>query len=181
MIGLSLDQPSAACYRYLLTMRPNSGRNTIEHCSSCVRASWFGSGSSHLGLSNHNSSPAPVTKVLWPCLHYAVLDAPKIKLCYKSASFKRYTNVLQRSSSQTTTNATLTIPLSLVPVSQFGRTTTMSSPSPRSPVLIPSSPTPTLASSSTSPSPLPRSSDASPYTGPTTSRSPRALHCRQTA
>jgi trehalose 6-phosphate synthase/phosphatase len=35
-------------------------------------------------------------QVLWPCLHYAVPDAPKTKLFYESASFKQYVAVNQR-------------------------------------------------------------------------------------
>ncbi|KIJ64234.1 glycosyltransferase family 20 protein [Hydnomerulius pinastri MD-312] len=35
-------------------------------------------------------------QVLWPCLHYAVPDAPKTKLFYESASFKQYRAVNQR-------------------------------------------------------------------------------------
>ncbi|EGO28773.1 glycosyltransferase family 20 protein [Serpula lacrymans var. lacrymans S7.9] len=35
-------------------------------------------------------------QVLWPCLHYAVPDAPKTKLFYESASFKQYVSVNQR-------------------------------------------------------------------------------------
>jgi len=34
--------------------------------------------------------------VLWPCLHYAIPDAPKTKLFYESASFKQYVAVNQR-------------------------------------------------------------------------------------
>ncbi|EDR09311.1 alpha,alpha-trehalose-phosphate synthase [Laccaria bicolor S238N-H82] len=35
-------------------------------------------------------------QVLWPCLHYAVPDAPKTKLFYESASYKQYVSVNQR-------------------------------------------------------------------------------------
>ena len=35
-------------------------------------------------------------QVLWPCLHYAVPDAPKTKLFYESASFKQYMSVNKR-------------------------------------------------------------------------------------
>lgn len=35
-------------------------------------------------------------QVLWPCLHYAVPDAPKTKSFYESASFKQYVAVNQR-------------------------------------------------------------------------------------
>ncbi|KAI6013248.1 glycosyltransferase family 20 protein [Pisolithus marmoratus] len=35
-------------------------------------------------------------QVLWPCLHYAVPDAPKTKCFYESASFKQYRSVNQR-------------------------------------------------------------------------------------
>jgi trehalose 6-phosphate synthase complex regulatory subunit len=35
-------------------------------------------------------------QVLWPCLHYAIPDAPKTKLFYESASFKQYVAVNQR-------------------------------------------------------------------------------------
>ncbi|KAF8126309.1 glycosyltransferase family 20 protein [Boletus edulis] len=35
-------------------------------------------------------------QVLWPCLHYAVPDAPKTKLFYESASFKQYMSVNNR-------------------------------------------------------------------------------------
>ncbi|KAJ8489164.1 hypothetical protein ONZ45_g13684 [Pleurotus djamor] len=35
-------------------------------------------------------------QVLWPCLHYAVPDAPKTKLFYESASYKQYEAVNQR-------------------------------------------------------------------------------------
>ncbi|KAF8809892.1 alpha,alpha-trehalose-phosphate synthase [Phlegmacium glaucopus] len=35
-------------------------------------------------------------QVLWPCLHYAVPDAPKTKLFYESASYKQYVAVNQR-------------------------------------------------------------------------------------
>ncbi|KIK93311.1 glycosyltransferase family 20 protein [Paxillus rubicundulus Ve08.2h10] len=35
-------------------------------------------------------------QVLWPCLHYAVPDAPKTKLFYESASFKQYMAVNKR-------------------------------------------------------------------------------------
>ncbi|KAG6333800.1 hypothetical protein ID866_5295 [Astraeus odoratus] len=35
-------------------------------------------------------------QVLWPCLHYAVPDAPKTKFFYESASFKQYRAVNQR-------------------------------------------------------------------------------------
>ncbi|KAI6016532.1 glycosyltransferase family 20 protein, partial [Pisolithus marmoratus] len=35
-------------------------------------------------------------QVLWPCLHYAVPDAPKTKCFYESASFKQYRFVDQR-------------------------------------------------------------------------------------
>ncbi|KAI6107708.1 glycosyltransferase family 20 protein [Pisolithus thermaeus] len=35
-------------------------------------------------------------QVLWPCLHYAVPDAPKTKYFYESASFKQYRSVNQR-------------------------------------------------------------------------------------
>ncbi|KAF9490894.1 alpha,alpha-trehalose-phosphate synthase [Pleurotus eryngii] len=35
-------------------------------------------------------------QVLWPCLHYAVPDAPKTKLFYESAAFKQYEAVNQR-------------------------------------------------------------------------------------
>ncbi|KAF7979898.1 hypothetical protein HWV62_40284, partial [Athelia sp. TMB] len=34
--------------------------------------------------------------VLWPCLHYAIPDAPKTKLFYESASYKQYVAVNQR-------------------------------------------------------------------------------------
>ncbi|KAI6023022.1 glycosyltransferase family 20 protein [Pisolithus microcarpus] len=40
----------------------------------------------------HQASPF----VLWPCLHYAVPDAPKTKYFYESASFKQYRSVNQR-------------------------------------------------------------------------------------
>ncbi|KAI0072180.1 glycosyltransferase family 20 protein [Panus rudis PR-1116 ss-1] len=35
-------------------------------------------------------------QVLWPCLHYAIPDAPKTKSFYESASFKQYVAVNQR-------------------------------------------------------------------------------------
>ncbi|KAJ7293788.1 alpha,alpha-trehalose-phosphate synthase [Mycena rebaudengoi] len=35
-------------------------------------------------------------QVLWPCLHYAIPDAPKTKMFYESASFKQYVAVNQR-------------------------------------------------------------------------------------
>ncbi|CAL1697859.1 unnamed protein product [Somion occarium] len=35
-------------------------------------------------------------QVLWPCLHYAIPDAPKTKYFYESASFKQYVAVNQR-------------------------------------------------------------------------------------
>ncbi|KAI0789217.1 glycosyltransferase family 20 protein [Abortiporus biennis] len=35
-------------------------------------------------------------QVLWPCLHYAIPDAPKTKSFYESASFKQYAAVNQR-------------------------------------------------------------------------------------
>jgi hypothetical protein len=35
-------------------------------------------------------------QVLWPCLHYAVPDAPKTKLFYESAAFKQYMSVNKR-------------------------------------------------------------------------------------
>ncbi|KAI6167822.1 hypothetical protein EDD17DRAFT_1535264 [Pisolithus thermaeus] len=35
-------------------------------------------------------------QVLWPCLHYAVADAPKTKHFYENASFKQYRSVSQR-------------------------------------------------------------------------------------
>lgn len=35
-------------------------------------------------------------QVLWPCLHYAVPDAPKTKSFYESASYKQYVAVNQR-------------------------------------------------------------------------------------
>ncbi|KAG5636272.1 hypothetical protein H0H81_008558 [Sphagnurus paluster] len=35
-------------------------------------------------------------QVLWPCLHYAIPDAPKTKMFYESASFKQYAAVNQR-------------------------------------------------------------------------------------
>ncbi|TFK37501.1 alpha,alpha-trehalose-phosphate synthase [Crucibulum laeve] len=35
-------------------------------------------------------------QVLWPCLHYAIPDAPKTKLFYESASYKQYVAVNQR-------------------------------------------------------------------------------------
>lgn len=35
-------------------------------------------------------------QVLWPCLHYAVPDAPKTKMFYESASYKQYVAVNQR-------------------------------------------------------------------------------------
>lgn len=35
-------------------------------------------------------------KVLWPCLHYAIPDAPKTKIFYESAAFKQYQAVNQR-------------------------------------------------------------------------------------
>ncbi|KAG0698556.1 glycosyltransferase family 20 protein [Suillus ampliporus] len=35
-------------------------------------------------------------QVLWPCLHYAVPDAPKTKLFYESAAFKQYVAVNKR-------------------------------------------------------------------------------------
>ncbi|KAJ7784837.1 glycosyltransferase family 20-domain-containing protein [Mycena maculata] len=35
-------------------------------------------------------------QVLWPCLHYAIPDAPKTKLFYETASFKQYVAVNQR-------------------------------------------------------------------------------------
>lgn len=35
-------------------------------------------------------------QVLWPCLHYAIPDAPKTKLFYESASFSQYVAVNQR-------------------------------------------------------------------------------------
>ncbi|KAI0339176.1 hypothetical protein BDW22DRAFT_1336814 [Trametopsis cervina] len=35
-------------------------------------------------------------QVLWPCLHYAIPDAPKTKAFYESASFKQYMAVNQR-------------------------------------------------------------------------------------
>ncbi|KAF8963230.1 alpha,alpha-trehalose-phosphate synthase [Flammula alnicola] len=35
-------------------------------------------------------------QVLWPCLHYAVPDAPKTKLFYESASYRQYVAVNQR-------------------------------------------------------------------------------------
>jgi hypothetical protein len=36
------------------------------------------------------------SQVLWPCLHYAIPDAPKSKLFYESAAFKQYVAVNQR-------------------------------------------------------------------------------------
>ncbi|RXW13018.1 hypothetical protein EST38_g12836 [Candolleomyces aberdarensis] len=35
-------------------------------------------------------------QVLWPCLHYAVPDAPKTKMFYESATYKQYVSVNQR-------------------------------------------------------------------------------------
>ncbi|GLB44271.1 putative trehalose-phosphatase [Lyophyllum shimeji] len=35
-------------------------------------------------------------QVLWPCLHYAIPDAPKTKMFYESASYKQYVAVNQR-------------------------------------------------------------------------------------
>lgn len=35
-------------------------------------------------------------QVLWPCLHYAVPDAPKTKMFYESATYKQYAAVNQR-------------------------------------------------------------------------------------
>lgn len=35
-------------------------------------------------------------QVLWPCLHYAVPDAPKTKMFYESASYQQYVSVNQR-------------------------------------------------------------------------------------
>ncbi|KAF5367337.1 hypothetical protein D9615_010280 [Tricholomella constricta] len=35
-------------------------------------------------------------QVLWPCLHYAIPDAPKTKMFYESASYKQYAAVNQR-------------------------------------------------------------------------------------
>ncbi len=35
-------------------------------------------------------------QVLWPCLHYAVPDAPKTKMFFESAAFKQYVAVNQR-------------------------------------------------------------------------------------
>ncbi|KII83794.1 glycosyltransferase family 20 protein [Plicaturopsis crispa FD-325 SS-3] len=35
-------------------------------------------------------------QVLWPCLHYAIPDAPKTKLFYESASYKQYVAVNRR-------------------------------------------------------------------------------------
>ncbi|KAF5326221.1 hypothetical protein D9611_000735 [Ephemerocybe angulata] len=37
-----------------------------------------------------------VIQVLWPCLHYAVPDAPKTKMFYESATYKQYVSVNQR-------------------------------------------------------------------------------------
>jgi trehalose-6-phosphate synthase len=35
-------------------------------------------------------------QVLWPCLHYAIPDAPKSKVFYESDAFKQYVAVNQR-------------------------------------------------------------------------------------
>ncbi|KAI6100782.1 hypothetical protein EDD16DRAFT_1731632 [Pisolithus croceorrhizus] len=48
-------------------------------------------------------------QVLWPCLHYAVPDAPKTKFFYGSVSFKQYRSLNQHIAdvmSRTTTKAT---------------------------------------------------------------------------
>lgn len=47
-------------------------------------------------LSFPQSQLLTVIQVLWPCLHYAVPDAPKTKLFYESASFKQYMSVNKR-------------------------------------------------------------------------------------
>lgn len=41
-------------------------------------------------------TPSECHKVLWPCLHYAIPDAPKTKMFYESASYKQYVAVNQR-------------------------------------------------------------------------------------
>ena len=56
----------------------------------CHQVSWFSLSRVSVGSSTE------LDQVLWPCLHYAVPDAPKTKMFYESASYKQYVAVNQR-------------------------------------------------------------------------------------